>query len=204
MCGSETFEMLVSSNSMNVAIVTVSAMAHGLCLGLAPRLTQPYLGLHRHSGMQPMLGVLAGVEHDSHRQALNYLYVVTGRVFGRKKAEAIAARARQILHIALVVAAEGVDMDSDFLAAMHARELRLFEIRGHPYFVRLRHEHQGLPRFDSGSQLDATLADDAVGRRVDFRVAQVEQSLVQRRSGGIDLRFARGNCFERGACGLPI
>jgi hypothetical protein len=31
MCGSETFAMLVSSTSMNVAIVTTSAMAHGLC-----------------------------------------------------------------------------------------------------------------------------------------------------------------------------
>ena len=31
MCGSETFEMLVSSSSMNVAIVTTSAIAHGLC-----------------------------------------------------------------------------------------------------------------------------------------------------------------------------
>src|SRR5580704_5022302 len=33
MCGSETFEMLVSSSSMNVAIVTVSAIAHRLCAG---------------------------------------------------------------------------------------------------------------------------------------------------------------------------
>src|SRR5271163_1388672 len=36
MWGSETFEMLVSSNSMNVAIVTVSAIAHSLCLTCAP------------------------------------------------------------------------------------------------------------------------------------------------------------------------
>src|SRR5580704_19542931 len=34
MCGSETFEMLVSSSSMNVAIVTTSAIAHGLCADL--------------------------------------------------------------------------------------------------------------------------------------------------------------------------
>src|SRR5580698_314705 len=33
MCGKDTFEMLVSSSSMNVAIVTVSAIAHGLCAG---------------------------------------------------------------------------------------------------------------------------------------------------------------------------
>src|ERR1700722_14443028 len=34
MCGRETFEMLVSSNSMKVAIVTVSAIAQGLYAGL--------------------------------------------------------------------------------------------------------------------------------------------------------------------------
>src|SRR5258708_2658034 len=35
MCGSETLEMLVSSNSMKVAIVTVSAIAHRLRAGSA-------------------------------------------------------------------------------------------------------------------------------------------------------------------------
>ena len=57
-----------------------------------------------------MLRVLAGVDVDSHRQALDHFYVVAGRVLGRKKAEAIAARAGQILNVALIVAAEGVDM----------------------------------------------------------------------------------------------
>src|SRR5580765_1199575 len=33
MCGSETFAMLVSSSSMNVAIVTVIAMSQGLMTG---------------------------------------------------------------------------------------------------------------------------------------------------------------------------
>src|SRR5579863_2693753 len=33
MCGSATFAMLVSSTSMKVARVTVSAMIHGLCFG---------------------------------------------------------------------------------------------------------------------------------------------------------------------------
>ena len=33
MCGSETLAMLVSSTSMNVASVTVSAMIHGLTAG---------------------------------------------------------------------------------------------------------------------------------------------------------------------------
>ena len=34
MCGSATLAMLVSSTSMKVAIVTTSAMIHGLCFGV--------------------------------------------------------------------------------------------------------------------------------------------------------------------------
>src|SRR5216684_893229 len=126
-----------------------------------------------------MLGILAGVELDSHRQALHHLYVVAGRVLGGQEAEAIAARTRQIPHVAPVVAAEGIDVNRDVLAAMHPRELRLLKIRGYPDLVRLRHEHQRLPRFDSGAKLDGASADDAVSWCVDFGVAEVEQSLIE-------------------------
>ena len=46
MCGSATLAMEVSSTSMNVAIVTVSAISHGLCLGFhaACSLVRPYQG----------------------------------------------------------------------------------------------------------------------------------------------------------------
>jgi hypothetical protein len=36
MCGKETFAMLVSSTSMNVAIVTTSAITHGFCPPVQP------------------------------------------------------------------------------------------------------------------------------------------------------------------------
>lgn len=36
MCGSETFAMLVSRTSMNVASVTTMAMTHGLCPAVQP------------------------------------------------------------------------------------------------------------------------------------------------------------------------
>src|SRR5258708_30878768 len=101
------------------------------------RLTQPYLGLLRHSGMQQMLGVLARIELDSHRQALYHLYVVAGRVLGGQQAEAITARAGQVPDVAPVITGEGVDVDADFLAATHQGEVRLLEIRGHPDLLRL-------------------------------------------------------------------
>src|SRR6266851_7146797 len=120
--------------------------------------------------MQSMLGILAAVELDSHRQALHHLYVVASRVLGGQEAEAIAARARQVPDIAIVVAAEGVDVDGDLLATMHPRELRLFEIRGHPDLVRLSHEHQRLSGFDSRAPLRRSSAGDAVARRINFCV----------------------------------
>src|SRR5580692_10706517 len=98
----------------------------------AMRLAQPYRGLYRHSGIQPMLWVLAGVELDSHRQALHHLHVVAGCILRGQQAEAIATRAGQVPDVARVVAAEGIDVDCDFLAAMHPGELRLLEVRSHP------------------------------------------------------------------------
>ena len=60
-----------------------------------------------------MIGILAGVEQDSHRQPLHDLHVVAGRVLGRQQAEAIAARAGHVFDVAVVVAAEGIDVDRD-------------------------------------------------------------------------------------------
>src|SRR5512146_1965727 len=122
-------------------------------------LTQPYLRLDRHSWMQPMFAVLAGSEFDSHRQALHHFHVVPGRVLGGQKTEAVAAGAGQISDIASVVAAESVDMDSDLLAAMHARELGLLEVGCHPDLIGLGHEHQGLPGLDSRPQFNAALTN---------------------------------------------
>ena len=72
------------------------------------RLAQPYFWLHRHSGMEKVLGILARREANADGQALNHLDIVAGRILRRQQAEAIAARAREILDIALVVAAERV------------------------------------------------------------------------------------------------
>jgi hypothetical protein len=46
--------------------------------------------------------------------------------------------------------------------------LGFFEVRGHPNFVGLGHEHQRLAGFYPRAKLDRTSADDAVGRCVDF------------------------------------
>jgi len=43
---------------------------------------------------------------------------------------------------------------------VHTGELRFLEIRRDPDFIGLRYKHEGLSRLDSGTQLDASLADD--------------------------------------------
>ena len=50
----------------------------------------------------------------------------------------------------------------------------------------------------------AALADDPVGRRVDFRIAQVEQRLIERRLGRVDVRLACRDRLERRTGGFPI
>jgi hypothetical protein len=120
-----------------------------------------------------MIGILTRFEADPYGQTLDHFYVITGRILRRKKTETIATGARQILYVALIIAAEGIDVNSDFLATMHPGELRFLEVRDYPYIVGLGHEHQGLPGLDSRTQLDRSLADDAVCGRVDFCVAQV-------------------------------
>src|SRR5580704_2107251 len=110
------------------------------------KLAQPYRWLDRHSRMQMVVRVLAGLEYDSYRQPLHYLYIVARGVFRRKQAETVATRTGHMLDTTAIVAPEGIDMNRYLFPAMHAGELGLLKIRGHPDIVGLGHEHQGLAR----------------------------------------------------------
>src|SRR5689334_1369046 len=87
MCGSATLAMEVSITSMNVASVTVSATAHGLCPGCQPSdsrfamLLHPDLRLDAHPGAQALQSRLAALEAQPHRQTLHHLHEIPGRVF---------------------------------------------------------------------------------------------------------------------------
>ena len=98
--------------------------------------------------MQKMIGVLTRLEKDSNWQTLHDLDVVAGRILGWQQAKAIAARARHVLDVTVIVPAEGVNVDRDPLAALHMGELRFFKIRGHPDVIGLGPEHQGLSGLD--------------------------------------------------------
>src|SRR5665213_4500839 len=94
-CGSATFAMLVSSTSMNVASVTVMAIAHGLKRGrhsafagtigsvavlIARRLFHSHRRHHRHPRPQNMIRVLPRIESDPHRNPLYHLHEIPSRI----------------------------------------------------------------------------------------------------------------------------
>ena len=131
MCGSATLAMEVSSTSMNVASVTVSAMIQGLTadarrrrrsmVAVAALISNPDLGLDRHAGTQLVILVCTGFEDDLHRNALHDFHVVAGGVFRRQQAEARAAGAGDAVDLAVVGSAVGVDVDGDALAGFISR-----------------------------------------------------------------------------------
>ena len=142
MCGRETLAMLVSSTSMNVAIVTTRAMAQGLCPPVQPvakyagrsaerraqrrahaaaRHRTVTSGSTRHAGAQAVEPRLARVELDAHGDALHHLHVVARRVLRREDAEARAGGAADALDRAVQVEVERVDVHRRRLARVHRR-----------------------------------------------------------------------------------
>src|SRR5580658_8134148 len=105
MYGRATFAIDVSSSSMNVASVTVTAMNHGLMDGFpldtAALSTHVHCWLDRHSGPQQVLFVLIRVEPDSHGESLHYLDEVSGRVLWWEQAEQRTGCAWKTLNLSL-------------------------------------------------------------------------------------------------------
>src|ERR1700723_199099 len=146
MWGSATLATLVSSTSMNVARVTVSAMIQGLMTGrgrqaeslgmaAAPNLLHFDLGVDGHAQAQLMIAVLAFFEDELHRDALHYFYVISRGVFGRQQAGARAAGTGDAVHVGFVGAAVGVHFNFRGLAGPHVLQLRFFVVCGDPDFV---------------------------------------------------------------------
>src|SRR5439155_14094788 len=155
MCGSATLAMLVSSTSMNAAIATTMAISQGLNRGFQGASTMGAvsatsaidsldvdLGFDRHSRTQSVIVVLAGVQIDAHRNALNHLHIIPRGVLRRQQAESGPAGAADCLQFAGVFSTEGVDAELDALAGFHAAELSLFKIGRDPNVIERNHGHQ--------------------------------------------------------------
>src|SRR5580704_8142928 len=146
MCGSATLATLVSRTSMNVARVTVSAMIQGLMTGrgsqaesigmaAAPNLLHFDLGFDGHAQAKLVIAVLAFIENDFYRDALNYFYVIARGVFGRQQAGACAAGTGDAVHVGFVGAAVGVHFNFGGLIGPHVFQLGFFIVGGDPNFV---------------------------------------------------------------------
>src|SRR5580698_9778670 len=143
MCRRETLEMLVSSSSMNVAIVTVRAMAHNLRAAIfAGAAAISVLPADRCSASAAILWA-----RPTFPDASDALDPGPGRTrfapagaappsrsfrwrSPLQKAESFAAGARQVPDVAPIVASEGINVDAHSLATMHPRELGFLEVRG--------------------------------------------------------------------------
>src|SRR6266581_6150051 len=165
MCGSATFAMDVSSTSMNVASVTVTAITQGLIvpsgiLSFARILFRialesrpvvstycppaPYLysglirdhrGVHVHSRPQNRLLRRNRVQHDLHGNPLHHFHVIPGRVFRRQQAQHRARRSRDRVHVPAERLPVRIHFHFRFLSRPHVLQLRFFEIRRHPHVV---------------------------------------------------------------------
>src|SRR5947209_5141046 len=75
------------------------------------------------------------------------------------------------------------------LVGLHALDLRLAEVGGHPQPAGLRDGEELLPRLHAVADIDRALADDAFHRRGDARVAEVQLGLLQLRLGQLQIRL---------------
>src|SRR5271156_3954849 len=213
--------MAVSSTSMNAASETTAAISHGLTLRFAGvdepygskvfgaaaiasperlRVTShPHGRLHRHSRAQPMVRVLARVEANPHRQALNDLDIVAGRVFGRQQAVELARRAGYTLDVAVVVAPCSIDVNLDGLAATHLTQLRLAEVSGGPDIIERNDGKQLLAWLHALADLHSLVVDHSGGGRDDMRITQIERGLIQRSLRRLDRGLGLADHLRRGS-----
>src|SRR5665213_264514 len=139
--------MEVSNNSMNAAMVTVTAISHGLTTGLGTdnwfaieilplrQSADANLAFHRHARPEIMLRVLAFVQANPNGKALDNLHVVAAGVFRRKETEQGAGGTRHVFHLSLIITVKAVGMNGDGLTRPHATQLGFLEVCGDPDIV---------------------------------------------------------------------
>src|SRR5207302_2971686 len=96
-----------------------------------------------------------------------------------QEAEACTTGAGEAIDFSFVSFSVGVDVDGDRLADFHLTKLGLFEVGRDPDVVERDDLHQFLAGGDVLSDFDGAIADDAGNRRCDFRVLQIQLSLIE-------------------------
>src|SRR6266436_4813542 len=144
----------------------------------------------RHSRQQALQQRLVLVELDPDRNALDHFGEIAGGVIGRQQRELRAAGGRDPLDAAMqLLVRKAVDRDVDGLAGLDPRELG-FLVIGHHIDVRQRHDIDEVAAdIDVIARLNLAFADDAVERRDDFGIAELE---ARRGKGGLRAQHVGG------------
>src|SRR5690349_17980342 len=198
MWGIATFTMLVSRSSSTDASDTVIAMMYlylyrststpdplrARAAVATVRLLRGNGGDHAHPGAQRPVEIILAVEPDPDRDTLHNLGVVARRVVRWQQRELRPRGRREALHVALEVAA-GIRVHREVgrVTGPDVGGLRLLQIRRDPDIVERDNGHGRLTGLHELPDLDGLLAHDAVRRRGDPRVRQVEGRLIPRRTG---------------------
>src|SRR5262245_29134225 len=114
------------------------------------------------------------LEPDLHRDSLNDLREIAGGVVRRQQRELRSAGGSNLQNRS-ANDFSGIDVDADFrpIADRDVGQLRLAEVRLHPGRAVDERDHLGARRYELSGP-DLTLADRAIGRSDDSRIAQVD------------------------------
>ena len=124
-------------------------------------------------------GAVVAVERDLDGNALHHLGEIAGGVVRRQQREFLAAGGRDAVDAAVHdLAGEHVDGDVDRLALAHVGQLGFLEVRHHIGAGDRHHRHQLRAGLHELADAQRAVADDAVDRRDDGGVVEIELGLA--------------------------
>src|SRR6266404_5485354 len=169
MCGNATFAIEVSSTSINVASVTVTAITQGLIepsgirnfdrnlsFTLRLEILSSLAGFlcvksrssvrercrhHVHSRSQNRLLWRNRIENDFYRHALYDLHVISRGVFRRQQTQHRASRSSDRINMTRKSLAVSVHFHFHLLARLHRAQLRFLKIRSDPNILQRHDDH---------------------------------------------------------------
>src|SRR6267143_2466950 len=107
-----------------------------------------HFGHHVDTGPKLQIGVLSRLDDDLHGNSLDYLHVIASGILRWKQAEKRACRSSDAVHMAFVHPPVGIDVKVHGQSRTYVTQLRLFEVRGHPDFLKRNNCEQLLAGHD--------------------------------------------------------
>src|SRR5262245_56806280 len=168
-----------SAGAIRGGSLVIGSVNAGVALTSTPSFDRSDGHHRRKPGTQPR-GQRRILEPDLHRDSLNDLREIAGGVVRRQQCELRSAGGRNLKNRS-ADDLSGIHVAADLhpIADGDIGQLRLTEIRLHPSRAVHERDHLGARRYELSGP-DLTLADRAIGRSDDSRVAQVDLDHVVR------------------------